>query len=270
MLGIAMHHRLSLLALALSFPAWAGDPAVWKQTAILKAPEANQAAAADERFVYAIDNAKIAKYDRRTGQRLAVSSGPAKHLNSGFLWQGRLYCAHSNYPRTPELSEIKVLDVQTMELSTFKDFGDYGGSLTWAVRHDGHWWCNFAKYGADNAKTFVVKLDNDWREKGRWTYPADVIRQLGRYSLSGGVWRDGHLVVTGHDDRVVFRLKLPANGDVLDYVDKERVPFTGQGIALDSNTGGLVGIDRGKRQVIFADAPGMRLQQDEHAAEGPR
>jgi hypothetical protein len=233
----------------------AGEPVVWKQTAVIKATEANQAAAADEHFVYAIDNTKVAKYDRRTSARLAVSSGPAQHLNSGFLWQGRLYCAHSNYPRTPELSEIKVLDIETMKLATFKDFGDYGGSLTWAVHHDGHWWCNFAKYGADNAKTFLVRFDDDWKETERWTYPAEVIRQLGRYSLSGGVWQGGHLVVTGHDDPVLFRLKLPAApaaGTVLDYVDKQRVPFTGQGIALDAKTGGLVGIHRSKRQVVFA------------------
>src|SRR5688572_23860708 len=100
----------SFIALAVALPLSAGDtPVVWKQTGVLAAPEANQAAAADKHFVYAINDSQIAKYHRQTGERLAVSSGPAKHLNSGFIWQGRLYCAHSNYPRTPELSEIKVL-----------------------------------------------------------------------------------------------------------------------------------------------------------------
>jgi hypothetical protein len=82
----------------------------YAQATVLAAPEANQAAAADEQFVYAIDNSVIAKYDRATGKRLAVSTGEAKHLNSGFLWKGKLYCAHSNYPRKPEQSEIMVLD----------------------------------------------------------------------------------------------------------------------------------------------------------------
>lgn len=102
-------------------------------------------------------------------------------INSGFLNEGKLYCAHSNYPRTPERSEIKVLDVETMELSTFKDFGNFGSSLTWAVEWDGHWWCNFARYGKANAETTLVKFDSEWKEKGRWRYPASVIRKLGRY-----------------------------------------------------------------------------------------
>src|SRR4029453_243540 len=134
----------------------------------------------------------------------------------------------------------------------FKDFGNFGGSLTWAVRHDGHWWCNFARYGADNGQTFLVKLTGDWREVGRWTYPPEVIRDLGRNSLSGGLWQSDALLVTGHDDPVLFRLELPKEGTVLKFVGKESVPFTGQGFAIDPPTGGLVGIDRAKRQVVFA------------------
>lgn len=225
---------------------------VWKQTGTLAAPEAHQAAAADERFVYVITNTLVAKYDRQSGERLAVSTGEAKHLNSGFLWEERLFCAHSNYPQTPERSEIKVLDLESMRLTTFKDFANFGGSLTWAVRHDEHWWCNFARYGDDNAQTFLVKFDDDWHERGRWTYPPEVIRALGRMSLSGGLWRDGVLLVTGHDDPVLFRLRLPKSGNVLEMADKQPAPFTGQGIALDPKSGGLVGIHRSKRLVVFA------------------
>ncbi len=65
----------------------------WQTVRELAAPEAHQAAAADERFVYAIASRQVAKYDRETGKRIAVSKGEAKHLNSGFLWQGRLLCA---------------------------------------------------------------------------------------------------------------------------------------------------------------------------------
>jgi hypothetical protein len=224
----------------------------WTLTESLAAPEANQAAAADEQWVYAIANAQVAKYDRATGKRVAVSTGEAKHLNSGFIWQGRLYCAHSNYPQLPEQSEIKVLDPQSMRLSTFKDFGNFGGSLTWVIRHEDHWWCNFARYGSENGQTFLVKFDAGWNETGRWTYPSNVIGELGRYSLSGGIWKDGHWLVTGHDDPVLFRLRVPDQGSVLEVVDRQRVPFTGQGIANDPKTGGLVGIHRAKRQVVFA------------------
>lgn len=239
----------------------AGEPAaVWKATRTLAAPEANQAAAADGRFVYAITNDRVAKYDRESGKLLAVSTGEAQHLNSGFLCEGRLYCAHSNYPKTPEQSEIKRLDPESMQLRTFHDFGNFGGSLTWVLRQEGHWWCNFARYGRDNAQTFLVKLDDNWQETGRWIYPAELIAKLGNYSLSGGVWREGDLLVTGHDDPVVFRLRLPKAGKVLELIDTQTVPFTGQGIAQDPATGALVGINRAKRQVVLAELPDAPLR----------
>jgi hypothetical protein len=225
----------------------------WTATGSMAAAEANQAAAADERWVYAITNAQVAKYDRHTGTRVAVSTGAAQHLNSGFLWQCRLYCAHSNYPKTPEQSEIKVLDPETMQLTSFKDFGNYGGSLTWAVHHEDHWWCNFARYGSDNASTFLVKFDKEWRELSRWTYPTEVIQVLGSMSLSGGIWREGSLLVTDHDHPVLYQLQIPEAGTVLKFVGKQPAPFTGQGIASDPQTGGLVGINRAKRQVLFAE-----------------
>ncbi len=65
----------------------------WEHSGQIKAPEAHQAAAADHEFVYAITNQRVAKYDRESGERVAVSRGKAGHLNSGFLWEGNLYCA---------------------------------------------------------------------------------------------------------------------------------------------------------------------------------
>jgi hypothetical protein len=230
----------------------AQDGPAWKLTSVLPAAEAHQAAAADGSHVFAISSTQVAKYDRPSGERLAVSTGEAQHLNSGFVWDGKLYAAHSNFPRVPERSEIKVLDPGTMRLTTFKDFGNYGGSLTWAVRHDGCWWCNFARYAADNGQTFLVQFDDAWREQARWTYPAEVIRELGRMSISGGLWHNGSLLVTDHDHPVLYQLRLPRQGNVLEFVAKHSAPFTGQGIAADPETGGLVGISRTKRQIVFA------------------
>lgn len=245
--------RLPLVFLAALAPiAFAKDPAI-TQTATLPAQEANQAACADERFVYAIDSKVIAKYDRATGERVSTSTGDAHHLNSGFLHDGSLYCAHSNYPRKPEKSEIMRLDTSTMVLSPFKNFGEYRGSLTWVVRDGDVWWCNFAHYGADNAKTVLVKLDTEWRELGAWTYPPEVVKELGQYSISGGLWHDGYLLTTGHDHKVIYRLRLPTEGNVLELVDKISSPFPGQGIAFDPKTRGLMGIDRSKRQVLFSE-----------------
>lgn len=249
-------NRLAInLILALSLPALARAAmgAAYVQTDVLPAPEANQAAATDDRFVYAIDNARIAKYDRASRARVGTSTGDAHHLNSGFMWEGKLYAAHSNYPQKPERSEIKVLDPQSMVVSTFKEFGDYRGSLTWAVRRpDGHWWCTFAHYGADNAKTVLVELDETWKEQGAWTYPPEVVRELGKMSISGGLWQGETLLATGHDLRVIYRLRVPKQGPVLELIDKVPSPFPGQGIATDAKTGGLVGIDRTQRQVVFA------------------
>lgn len=223
------------------------------QTGALAAPEGNQAAAADECFVYAIGSKLIAKYDRATGQRVALSTGEAHHLNSGFLWEGKILCAHSNYPRKPEKSEIMALDIETMALTTFKNFGEYRGSLTWVVREGDFWWCTFAHYGAANAKTVLVKLDDNWQEQGAWTYPPEVIKALGEMSISGGLWQKGQLLATGHDKRVLYRLQLPRQGDVLELIEVLPSPFPGQGIGADPKTGGLVGIDRARKEIVFAE-----------------
>jgi hypothetical protein len=245
---------LGLGCLLLLIGTLAAEDLRYVATRSLSVPEANQAAAADERFVFGVGSTLVAKYDRATGNRVAVSTGPAKHLNSGFLWEGKLYCAHSNYPATPEQSEIMIMDPDTMEIRSFHDFGEFRGSLTWCVREGGHWWCTFAQYGAGkNAGTVLVKFDAEWHERGVWTYPPEVIKDLGSYSISGGVWREGHLLATGHDHRVIYELRLPEKGSVLELIRTIPSPFPGQGIALDPVTGGLVGIDRAQKTVIFAE-----------------
>jgi hypothetical protein len=231
-----------------------GDtPALVAETRVIPAAEAAQAAAADGQFVYAIGSAVIGKYDRATGQFLATSTGEAKHLNSGFLWEGQLYCAHSNFPRKPEQSEIKVLDPETMKLTTAVDFGESKGSLTWAVHEGGFWWATFAFYGEANGRTRLVKFDDQWQEIAEWTYPPEVIKDLGQYSISGGVWKDGHLLVTGHDHKVIYRLRVPERGGVLELLATLPSPFPGQGIANDPKTGGLLGIRRNKKEVVFGE-----------------
>ncbi len=226
----------------------------WIKTRTLDAAEAHQAAAADDRFVYAIANRVVAQYDRDSGQRLSQSSGDAYHLNSGFFLDGKLYCAHSNFPQKPEVSVIKVLDLPTMELTDYHVFGQSPhGSLTVAVYDQGAWWCVFAVYGkGDNAHTALVKFDEAWNEQGVWKFPPSVVSDLGSASISGGIWQDGHFLATGHDKKVIYRLKVPDTGSVLVHIATHDSPFPGQGIAADPKTGGLVGIDRAKRQVVFA------------------
>jgi hypothetical protein len=247
--GAALMGREWLREPPLPIPA---DVEQWVEDGRLPAPEATQAAAADDRYVYAIANEVVAKYDRETGKRLGVSTGEASHLNAGFVAGGKMYCAHSNFPGKPEQSEIKILDLEKMALDTFKDFGRSDGSLTWAVKAHGAWWCNFAFYGAENHKTYLAMYDDEWRELGRWTYSPKVIKAFGENSASCGIWRGERLLVTGHDERELFVLELPEGGSVLRLVTIVPVPFTGQGFAADPVTGGLIGIDRPKRQIVFA------------------
>jgi len=227
-------------------------PRQWKSARVIKAPEAFQAAAADAKWVFAISSRVVGKYDRTTGKRVAASHGEASHLNSGFLWKGQLLCAHSNYPSKPEKSSIKSLDIRSMRLKTWKDLGDPGGSLTWVLRHDKRWWCNFAHYGSENSKTFLVEYDDQWKEQRRFSYPPVVVSKLGKYSLSGGIWYGNSLLVTGHDDPVVFQLRLPKRGTELVYKGTHQVPFSGQGFARDPKTSHLVGIVRSRREIHFA------------------
>lgn len=238
----------------------------WVLSASFPAPEAHQAAAADDQYVYVISSTAVAAYDRNTRQRQWVShGGQASHLNSGFLWQGKLLCAHSNYPQQPNTSQIKAVDLSSRELSDFKDFGVSDGSLTWVVRHQDAWWCNFAFYGAEQQKTRLVRYDDQWRETGSWTYPPQLYRFLGQYSLSGGIWDGNTLLVTDHDHPVIYRFRLPQVGNELEWIDRRSVPFTGQGFALDPSGKvaddapeegdlklALVGINRSKRLVVFA------------------
>lgn len=225
----------------------------WKETRRFDTKHATQGAAADDKFVYGISNEAVAKLDRKTGELISLSEGEAKHLNAGAFIDGKLILAHSNYPRQPETSQVMSLDPAEMKLTVVKDFGESDGSLVWVLRHDGHWWANFAFYGDEYAKSYLARFDDKWNELQRWTYPEALLEQLHRSSLSGGIWREGDLLATGHDDKVLFRLRPTAQAKQLELLGSETIAFTGQGFADDPVTGGLVGIDRAKRQIIFVE-----------------
>jgi hypothetical protein len=228
----------------------------WSATAEFASEHATQAAAADEAHFYAVSNTTVAKYDRGTGKLVVKSETvgpPTEHLNSAFVWKGKVYCAHSNYPKTPETSEIRVYDPATNKLSVFHEFKNPPGSLVWNV-HDGmHWWCCFAHYQAANAKTILCKMDDAFKELGRWTFPKVVVDDWDKMSASGGIWDGDTLLVSHHHYKVLYRLKVPKAGTELEFVEALACPFPGQGIASDPKTGGLVGIDRGRRKVVLAE-----------------
>lgn len=246
-----MSKWLHLLAWLIFLPISNGEER-YVDIATMASSNATQAAAADADFVYAVSSTGIAKHARATGERLAVSTGNAFHLNSAVLMDGKLYAAHSNFPLKPEQGDIRIMDTQTMKLEIFHRFEKPPGSLTWAVKREGCWWCHFAHYGKDNGQSMLVRYDHDWRETGRWGYPQELVKEWGTMSLSGGIWLGDAMLVTGHDKKAIYRLKLPEQGNTLRWVETLPSPFPGQGIASDSKTGGLVGIDRSRRMVVFA------------------
>jgi hypothetical protein len=215
--------------------------------------------AADGRHIYAVGNSEIAKYDRRTGRRLAVWRGdPARfpHLNSCSLVGVRLVCAASNYPATPMRSRVEIFDPRTMRHLQTVDLGWQGGSLTWVDARGGDWWAGFANYdgrggeaGRDHAQTKVVRFDRAWRVKQSWTLPPSVLERMKPYSTSGGVWgRGGALYVTGHDRPEAYVLRPPPDGAVLEHVATVPTPMDGQAIARWG--GVLFGVRRATREIV--------------------
>lgn len=225
----------------------------------LPSPHATQAALADSTRLYAISNTTIATYDRTTGDPLALATAEgAQHLNSGFLHEGKIYCAHSNYPAMPHESDIRVFDPATGSLKVHHVFPDPPGSLVWCIRRDGNWWCCFAWYGDDNARTVLIEYADGGleTERRRFTFPREVIDDFDGMSASGGVWDGDTILASHHHFPVLYRLRLPdePTDQELEFVETLDCPFPGQGIAADPATpGGLVGIDRGGRAIVIAE-----------------
>jgi hypothetical protein len=242
----------------LSTPAWAEEPVAVTagRIASFRAAEARQAVAVDGRFFYAIDNRRIAKYDKKTGERVADwqgrSDGPIIHLNGGVVVDGKLYTAHSNYPGWPMVSSVEIWDAETLEHAGTHNFGIERGSLTWLDFHDSAWWGAFTHYNhpfggnpsasGSNRNTRIVRFDAGWRVAEAWVLPEALLEKFGDMSNSGGSWGpDGKLWITGHDRPEAYALILPEAGSVLRWEGSMSLDIAGQGIAWD----------RSERQVIW-------------------
>lgn len=245
-------------------PASAQAPSTrFEEVRRFSAEEATQGVAVDERYVYAISNRRIGKYEKGTGRRVdaweGAPDGPIIHLDSGVVIDGLLYCAHSNYPGVPMVSSIEIFDPETMTHVGSHSLGVLDGSATWVDRWDGHWWVALANYagpggvpGRGPAWTSLVELDDSWRRVAGFVYPTEVVERFGVTSNSGGTWgADGRLYVTGHDEGVVFVLSLPTAGSVLALEKELPVRAEGQGIAWDrGEPGTLYSILRSSREVV--------------------
>ena len=253
-------HVLSVTAwLVLSFlsrtaPA-VEKSAAWTETGTLPAPEAFQAAAADEQVRVRhrrTPGREVRPRDREARWRSApAGQAPQQRLP---VDRAELYCATRTTRRRRSGARSRLSTPETMELTDLPRSSETpAGSLTWAVRR---------------GRPLVVQLrplrrgerpdvsrdssTTDWKEKGRWTYPGGPprtreVQPLGR-SLAGRR-PAGHRPRRARD--------LPSSPSEVRARCwswwKQSSPFTGQGIAADPKTGGLVGIDRAKRLVIFAE-----------------
>ena len=250
-----------VLAVALiSMPFAAFARGMLEQAASFDVKEANQGVAVDDAHFYAVDNQAIGKYDKKTGKLVkrwqGPKDGPITHLDSGMVMDGRIYCAHSNYPEWPMTSSLEVFDAATLEHVASHSFGIQWGSLTWVDWHDGHWWMGFANYDkpfgpngtkyGDKRNTIIVKMTKDYRPVEAWTLPKVLLDKFEDMSNSGGSWGpDGQLYLTGHDPAELYRMRFPKAGSVLELAEIIPMNIRGQGIAWDrSESGTIYGIIR--------------------------
>ncbi len=235
------------------------------------APEARQGVAVDAQYIYAVSNWTIAKYDKRTGERVAIWEGDKSefpHINSCTVIEletARLVCASSNFPAVPQWSSVEFFDPTTLRHVRSVPLGPGRGSLTWVERRDGAWWALFANYDGkggepprDHRHTVLIRFDDEWRQTWSWSFPASVLERFAPMSSSGGGWGpDGRLYVTGHDHPELYILELPKAGAVLNHVGTISVPIEGQAIDWDeSRPGELYGISRSGREIVRMKIPG--------------
>lgn len=226
-----------------------------------KAAEANQGVAVDAEHFYAIDNHAIGKYLKASGERVSGWSGPAggalKHLNAGLVLDGKLYCAHSNYPDVPEQSSVEIWDTATMRHIDRHVFERPPGSLTWAVRRGVDWYACFAHYRttSDPARSRVVRFDAKWKPQAFWSFPAELVERFAGYSASGGDFGPaGKLFVTGHDARELYVLDFPPGGGEMNWRATLPISAAGQAFAWDTTSrSGFYSIDRKSREVIVSE-----------------
>jgi len=273
-LGALLTRRGMLLGMAGAFCAASvsgiaaeADKAKWKHEELRRIPatEANQGVAVDGEFFYAITNKAIGKYRKDTGEKAAswtaAKDEPFIHLNAGIVHEGKLYCAHSNFPRTPMVSSVEMWDTATLKHVGRHSFGQYIGSLTWLDRKDGHWiacFVHYAKNGGEAGRgpeqTRIVQFDNDWKEMAKWSLPPSLIKKFGDYSSSGGAFGpEGKLFITGHDAKELYVLEFPKTGSVMEWVGTVPISAEGQAFNWDKKEAGMLySISRKPKEVIVS------------------
>ncbi|WP_091742668.1 hypothetical protein [Phenylobacterium immobile] len=262
--------RILALATTLAATAASAEPQLRPGAETVRrypAPEARQGVAVDARFVYAVANSTIAKYDKQTGAKVGEWKGDRArfpHINSCSLIAKELVCASSNFPAAPHWSAVEIYDPATMTHRRSVPLGPGTGSVTWVEWKDGAWYTAFANYdgkggeaGRDHTATALIRYDAKWRRTGGWLFPASVLARMAPMSSSGGGFGpDGRLYVTGHDNAELYVLELPKDGAVLDHV--ATLPIEAEGQAIDWDEGQpwmLYGISRKGGEILAMKVP---------------
>lgn len=226
-----------------------------------KVRSARQAVAIDQTSFYTVCNREVNKYSL-AGEWIAgwkeSDMEKIKHLNSGIVIDGKLYCAHSNYPESPMASSIEVFDTRTMQHIESISLGIEIGSCTWLIPKEDGWYVFFAHYDnkgkepeKDATWSQLIAYDKQWVRQRGWTLPKDLLAKTRPNSLSGAVMIDGKFYCTGHDEQEAYILTIPDRGMNLEWSGTINIPFKGQGIAVDEE-GNLWGIDRKENLVLKA------------------
>lgn len=253
----------SRLALAILFALpVAGAADDWRHEELRRfpAPEAHQGVAVDAIHFYAIANRAIGKYRKDTGKRVAgwedAPGGRFRHLNAGVVLDGRLYCAHSNFPKQPEESSVEIWDAETMRHVGTIPFAKPPGSLTWVDRRDGFWFACFAHYrsSGDPSDSRIVKFDAAWEPLSEWRFPQALIERFAGSSASGGSFGPQDvLFVSGHDAKELYPLDLPEGGGEARWIETVPMSAAGQAFAWDRSAPGILyAIQRKTKEVIVS------------------
>ena len=273
-----------VLSLSFSVSVYASNADLAATLQAFDSFDARQGVAVDEEYFYAVHNFRITKHRKGDGTPLLQwdginEDGPLMHMDSGVVWQGKLFASHSNYPKWPMTSSVEDWDTETMEHVASHSFGIELGSFTWLDRYQNYWWGAFGNYDkvqkgqtdayGQTVRTQVVKMDDQFRVLARWTLPKTVLERIAPMSNSGGSWGpDGYLYLPGHDHPEIYVMQIPELGSELRWVATIEAPdIHGQGIAWDrsdsdASTGNkreLWGIRKRDRKVFRMQIPEVHL-----------
>ena len=214
----------------------------------LDAPEARQGVAVSRDYYYAIDNFSIAKYSRKTAQRIALwrgpRGGPVIHLNSCFVDGDELACAHSNYPHVPFANSVEWFDRETLRPKRSKPLGVMDeGSLVWFDHVPEGWIVGLANYNGGSGLGFkgnifaaIELYDPSWRRIGGWALPETLLNRMAPKAASGGaIGPDGYLYMMGHDRPEMYVLGKPLVGATLVHVATIAIDAEGQAFDFDES-----------------------------------